>query len=134
MRIAANYIQDIEVSGSERGWHSLITDFIGAKTLDRNNAGKLGNFFRQAERNRRMAVRGGRTGGPEIEIGGQLVAHPEHNALAETSYHDADRGHHRNGGRECADQNGSSAQGGREATRGKHRFHAEKLSEKFRGK
>src|SRR6266571_1686041 len=64
-----------------------------------------------------MAVRGGRTSGPEIEIGRQLVVHPEHNTLAETSDHDADRGHHRNGGRKRTDKNGSPAQGRREACR-----------------
>src|SRR5260370_8335688 len=85
----ANYIQDIEVSGRECSWHSLITDFIGAETLDRNNAGELGNFFRQAGRNRGMAVRGGRTGGPAIENRAPAAPPPEPAALRQNSPPDA---------------------------------------------
>src|SRR5712664_2531324 len=81
-----------------------------------------------------MAVRGGRTGGPEIEIGGQLVAHPQHDALAETSNHDSDGGHDGAGCRERADQNGRPAQGRCEAARSKQGFHTEEFAEKYRGK
>ena len=45
-----------------------------------------------------MAVCGCRTSGTKIEIGRQLVAHPNNDGLTETADHDADRRHHRNGG------------------------------------
>src|SRR6266481_2698191 len=116
MWIPTNDIQDIEVRGNKSGRHSFITDFIGAETLDRNNAGNFCNVFCQFERNYRMAVRSGRTSGPEIEIGGELVAHPEGDAFAETSDHNTDRGHHRNRGRKSADKDGSPPQRGRKAS------------------
>ncbi len=81
-----------------------------------------------------MAIRGRGTRGTKVEIGGQLIFHPDHDGLAEAADHDADRGHHRDGRGERADENGSPAQGSREAARSEHGFHAEKFAEKPRGK
>src|SRR5260370_34175603 len=81
-----------------------------------------------------MGVRGGRTRGPEIEIGGEVVAHPEGDDFAEPSDHNTDRGHLRNRGRKSSDKDGSPPQRGRKASRGERRFDAKKLAEKFRGK
>src|SRR5260370_7846439 len=96
MRTRANNIQDIEVRGSKSGGHSFIADFIGAETLDCNNAGDFCNVFCQFGRNYRMAVRSGRTSGPEIEIGGGLVAHPEGAAFWENSHPKTNPATHRN--------------------------------------
>src|SRR5258708_26244475 len=85
MWIPTNDIQDIEVRRNKSGRHSFITDFIGAETLDRNNAGNFCNVFCQFGRNYRMAVRSGRTSGPEIEIGGGHGALPQGGAFAATS-------------------------------------------------
>ncbi len=116
--------RDIQVGGSKRSGHVFKADLVSAQALDGRNARQFRDLFRQAERNGWMAICGCGTSGTEIEIGGQLVAHPDHDGLAEAPDHDADRGHHRDGSRKRADENGSSAQGGREASRREHRFHA----------
>src|SRR6266480_359676 len=123
---------DVQVGGSERSGHVFIADFVSAQAFNGCDAWQFRYFFRHTGRNGWMAVCGCKTGGTEIEISGQLVAHPEHDRLAETPDHDPDSRHHRDSSRKRANQDGSSAQGGSQRARGKHRLHTENLAEKIR--
>src|ERR1700756_527546 len=123
---------DVQVSGSERSGHVFIADFVSAQAFNACDAWQFCYFFRHTGRNGWMAVCGRKTSGTEIEISGQLVAHPEHDRLAETPDHDPDSRHHGYGGRKGANQNRSSAQGGSQGARGKHGLHTENPAEKIR--
>src|SRR2546423_7850344 len=123
---------DVQVGGSERSGHVFIADCVSAQAFNGCDAWQFCYFFRHTGRNGWMAVCGCKTSGTEIEISGQLIGNPEHDRLAETPDHDPDSRHHRDGRRKRANQDGSSAQGGSQGARGKHRLHAETLVKKIR--
>ena len=75
-----------------------------------------------------MAVRAGRPGRAQIEIGLQPVLHPQQHGLAETADHDPDRGQHRDGSGERAHQHRRAAQRSRQAARGQQRLDAEQAA------
>ena len=79
-----------------------------------------------------MAVGAGITRWAHVEIGGQLIVHPEQHRLAKAADHDADGDHHGDGGRKRADQDRRAPQRCGQAARGEQRFHAENFAQELR--
>ena len=99
-----------EINRCQSRRHAVITDFVGAKALDRGDSWQLRNFLHKIQREAGMAVRRRAARGPHVEVCGQLIIHPRHDRLAETPNHYADRNHHGDSRGEGANQHGSSAQ------------------------
>ncbi len=106
----------------ESGWETLIGDGIGAETIDTGDAGDLGDAVGDGGGHGGMTVGGGTAGGTEIEIGFELVVHPDGDGLTEAADHDADAGGHGDGGGECGGENGRAAEGRAQGAESEHGF------------
>ena len=89
--------------GNSRG-NTIEADLISTQSIDSIHSRQHGKFVGQFGRNGGVPVNRGTPGRAEIEVGGNFAFHPLNDGGAKASDHDADGGHHGDGGRKRSDE------------------------------
>src|SRR5947209_16810946 len=82
---------------------SLIGDWVTTKAINRSNAFKAFDPVGNVSFHCWVTVGAGRSYGPQVEIGFELIIHPQPDRFTEAAHHDADAGSHGDsGGESCS--------------------------------
>ena len=115
----------MEIGGAERGRKSVVADVVRAKAIDGRYSRHTAELFGDVVRHGRMLVGSDRSGGTEIQVGLELIVHPDHHGLTETANHDANRSHHPDRGGQSADKDRRPAKRAGQAARAEQTLDAD---------
>ena len=124
---------DVDIAGAERGALALIAEFQAVKDVDGFHSGDGRDQLRHIARERGELAGAGTARGAHVEIGAQLLIEPHEHGLAKAADHDADAGHHGDGGGERADDDGGARKRSGQSASGEHSFGSEQAAHRIAG-